>query len=95
MIQLIDINVLIRSLNINKSSSLASYSSLWGFREPRMGFEDNIRMKKIINEQLESNKQKYSALELKTHEKGFIENFYNILNINQKVSLENYCILYL
>ena len=60
-----------------------------------MGFEDNIRMKKIINEQLESNKQKYSALELKTHKKGFIENFYNILNINQKVSLENYCILYL
>ena len=59
-----------------------------------MGFEDNIRMKKIINEQLESNKQKYSALELKTHEKGFIENFYNILNINQKVSLENYCILF-
>ena len=64
---------------------MASYSLLWGLREPQRGFEDNIRMAKTIDEQLQSNKQKYTALQLKIHEKGFIENFHSILNINQKV----------
>ena len=64
---------------------MASSSLLWGFQEPRRGFEDNIRMTKTIDEQLQSNKQKYTALKLKIHEKGFIENFHSILNINQKV----------
>ena len=74
------------SISTKVPSSLALYSSLWGFREPRRSFEGNIRKtKKKIDEQLESNKEKYTALELKIHEKGFIENFGSILNINQKV----------
>ena len=73
------------SISTKVPSSLASYLSLWGFPEPRRGFEDNIRRTKIIDKQLESNKQKYTTLELKTHEKRFIKNFHSILNINQKV----------
>ena len=73
------------SMSTKVPSSLASYSSFWGFREPRRGFEGNIRRIKKIDEQLETNKQKYTVLELKIHEKGFIENFRSILNINQKV----------
>ena len=39
-------------------------------RDPRRGFEDNMCMTKILDEQLESKKQKYTGLELKHYKKG-------------------------
>ena len=40
---------------------------IYWFREPRRGFQDNISMTKILDEQLEPKKQKYAGLQLKQH----------------------------
>ena len=69
--------LIIRYLYINKTPFFIGFSLITfsGFESLKRGFEDNIRMKKILDEQLESKKQKYTGLELKHHKKGIYRKF--------------------
>ena len=62
------------------------------FWDPWRGFEENICMTKILDEQQEYKKQKYTGLELKHIKKGFIENFHCLLNTKKYEKITVYFI---